>query len=164
MTQFITIDGTDTGDINDIRRFYVQNGKKIEFPKTNISGMNSFNSLNNNNCQAQMSKFGDSSKYLTVGGTKSMGDALKRGMVLVMSLWDDYGSHMKWLDGVFPPNADPNQPGVAKGPCPASSGDPNDLRKNYPNSYLSMTNIKVGTIGSTVQLDEEKEDKKLKEE
>ncbi len=46
-----------------------------------------------------------------------MGEALKRGMVLVFSLWDDSGSHMKWLDGVFPPDADPNIPGVAKGPC-----------------------------------------------
>ena len=113
--------------------------------------MSNFNSMSNQNCQAQMSKFGDSNKYLTAGGTKTMGEALKRGMVLVMALWDDYGSHMKWMDGVFPPGADPNQPGVKKGPCPDSAGDPNDLRKNYPNSYITMTNIKVGTIGSTVE-------------
>ncbi len=79
--------------------------------------MNPFDSLSNQNCQEQTSKFGGSNSYFSVGGTKSMGEALKRGMVLVMSLWDDYGTHMKWMDGVFPPGADPNQPGVAKGPC-----------------------------------------------
>lgn len=117
--------------------------------------MSNFDSMSDQNCQAQMSKFGDSNKYLTAGGTKGMGAALKRGMVLVMSLWDDYGAHMKWMDGVFPPGADPNQPGVKKGPCPDSAGDPNDLRKNYPNAYLTMTSIKVGTLGSTYELTEE---------
>lgn len=83
-----------------------------------------------------------------------MGEALKRGMVLVLSIWDDYGSHMKWLDGVFPPNADPNSPGVAKGPCSRESGNPDDLRKNYPNSYISVTSIKYGLIGKTAELQE----------
>ena len=122
--------------------------------------MSNFDSMSDQNCQAQMSKFGDSNKYLTAGGTKGMGGALKRGMVLVMSLWDDYGAHMKWMDGVFPPGADPNQPGVKKGPCPDSAGDPNDLRKNYPNAYLTMTSIKVGTLGSTYELTEEEKEVK----
>lgn len=155
VTQFLTADGTDLGDVNEIRRFYVQNGKKIDFPRANVSGMSNFDSISNQNCQAHMSKFGDSNKFLTAGAMKGMGEALKRGMVLVLSLWDDYSSHMKWLDGTFPPNADPNTPGVMKGPCSRESGDPNDLRKNHPNSYITLTNIKVGTIGSTHVFDGE---------
>ena len=31
-----------------------------------------------------------------------MGDALGRGVVLVMSLWDDHDARMQWLDGVMP--------------------------------------------------------------
>ena len=154
VTQFLTLDGTDTGDLSEIRRFYVQNGKKIPFPKANISGMAGFDSITNQNCQAQMSKFGDSNKYFTAGGTRAMGDALKRGMVLVFSLWDDYSSHMQWLDGTFPPNADPNAPGVMKGPCPKDAGDPDNLRKNYPNAYISFTKIRYGNIGTTTELEE----------
>ena len=30
------------------------------------------------------------------------GEALGRGMVLVMSLWDDHDSNMLWLDSDFP--------------------------------------------------------------
>jgi len=111
--------------------------------------MGNVDSISNQNCQAQMSKFGDSNKYITAGGTKSMGAALKRGMVLVFSLWDDYSSHMKWLDGVFPPDADPNAPGVMKGPCSRESGDPNNMRKFFPNAYISFTKIRYGNIGTT---------------
>jgi cellulose 1,4-beta-cellobiosidase len=31
-----------------------------------------------------------------------MGDAMDRGMVLVMSLWADYAVRMLWLDSIFP--------------------------------------------------------------
>ena len=96
-----------------------------------------------------MNKFGDSYKYLNEGGTKGMGDALRRGIVLVLSLWDDWSAHMKWLDGLYPPGSDPNSPGKERGPCSASSGDPNNLRSTHPNAYVTYTNFKVGTIGST---------------
>ena len=37
VTQFITSDGTDSGDLAEVRRFYVQNGRKIENSKVEIS-------------------------------------------------------------------------------------------------------------------------------
>jgi len=46
-----------------------------------------------------------------------MGEALKRGMVLVMSIWDDHDAYMLWLDGEYPLNEDPSKPGVKRGPC-----------------------------------------------
>lgn len=41
-----------------------------------------------------------------------MGEALGRGMVLTMSIWDDGATNMLWLDSDFPLDADRNQPGV----------------------------------------------------
>ena len=41
VTQFITSDGTDNGDVVEIRRKFVQNGKVIEHPKSNIPGLSS---------------------------------------------------------------------------------------------------------------------------
>ena len=43
-------------------------------------------------------------------------------MVLALSLWDDHIAHMLWLDSNDPPTADPNKPGVARGPCPTDGG------------------------------------------
>lgn len=53
-----------------------------------------------------------------------MGEAFKRGMVLVMSLWDDHDANMLWLDGDYPLNRDPKDPGVKRGPCSRDSGKP----------------------------------------
>ena len=78
-----------------------------------------------------------------------MGKALDRGMVLVMSLWDDHDVHMLWLDSDYPLNKSTSTPGVARGTCATSSGDPKDVETNHPDSSVTYSNIKVGEIGST---------------
>ncbi len=66
----------ETGNLVEIKRIYVQNGKTVN---------------------------GGS---ITKGDLKSMGEAFKRKMVLTFSLWDDYSpAHMLWLDGVYPPGS-----------------------------------------------------------
>lgn len=78
-----------------------------------------------------------------------MGEALERGMVLVMSLWDDYSTHMLWLDGDYPLEADRETIGVQRGPCARDSGNPPDIEKSYPDSSVKYMNIKYGPINST---------------
>lgn len=56
-----------------------------------------------------------------------MGEALGRGMVLVMSIWDDHAAHMLWLDSDYPTTSPVTDPGVPRGPCSTSSGDPKDV-------------------------------------
>lgn len=34
---------------------------------------------------------------------------------------------MLWLDGAWPRDADPSEPGVTRGDCPADSGNPSDV-------------------------------------
>ena len=51
-----------------------------------------------------------------------MSDAIGRGLVLVMSIWDDGDSHMQWLDGTVP--AGSTKLGAARGTCPPNSGIP----------------------------------------
>ncbi len=77
-----------------------------------------------------------------------MGEAIGRGMVLAFSIWMDGSSHMLWLDGVFPVGRNPSEPGAAKGPCSATSGNPDDVKKSDPNAYVSYSNIRVGPINS----------------
>merc|ERR1712048_1537894 len=80
-------------------------------------------------------------------GMQGMSDAMDRGMVLVMSVWDDNAANMLWLDSVYPPGA--TGPGAERGPCATDSGDPDDVEEKFADSYVSFMNIKFGEIGST---------------
>lgn len=70
-----------------------------------------------------------------------------------MSIWDDHDANMLWLDSDYPLDKDPNSPGVKRGPCARDSGKPWDVEKLYPNSYTSFSNVKFGSIGSTIQFE-----------
>ena len=58
VTQFITDDGTDDGDLIEIKRFFVQDGKTFENPTVDIDGKK-FNSVTDDFCAAEKTKFGD---------------------------------------------------------------------------------------------------------
>ena len=78
-----------------------------------------------------------------------MGEAIDRGLVLVMSIWDDHESNMLWLDSDFPLTVDRSSPGVQRGPCSRDSGKPSDIESQHPNSSVKYMNIKTGPINST---------------
>mmetsp|Transcript_61396 Transcript_61396/g.190308 ORF Transcript_61396/g.190308 Transcript_61396/m.190308 type:complete len:650 (+) Transcript_61396:68-2017(+) len=153
VTQFLTHDGTDTGDLVEIRRLYVQDGKLINNSKVkNLDGF-AGDSINEKMCLAQKRSFDNPDDFTPKGGMKGMGAALGRGMVLVLSLWDDMKTQMVWLDSAAPtdqPDRFPlTKPGVRRGPCKNGDGDPHKLRANYPDAFVTYRSIKVGEIGST---------------
>merc|ERR1711948_107098 len=132
----------------EIRRKYVQGGKEIETPKLDVNGKE-YNSISTGFCSDQKKETGDKDEFGIRGGLKQMGKALGRGMVLVMSVWDDTAAHMLWLDSTYPVGA--SGPGAERGPCAASTGEPGATRTQYPNSQVQYKNIKFGTIGSTTK-------------
>ena len=148
VTQFITSDGTDSGDLSEIRRLWVQNGKVMMSKNVTVGGRQ-YNSVTSSFCNAQKLEFGDQNDYGKHGGHKSMSGALDRGMVLVMSLWDDKAVYMLWLDSDYPADKSPSIPGVARGTCPTSSGRPNDVRSQHPGASVTYSNIKYGELDST---------------
>jgi cellulose 1,4-beta-cellobiosidase len=146
VTQFITTDGTSNGDLKEIRRVYVQDGKVIQNAKVAIAGLEPVNSITDEYCSAQKKAFGGAvNHHEQLGGLKKMGEAIGRGMVLAMSIWDDAGGFMSWLD------QDPGtgEPGVGRGPCPTTAGRPADLIRDYPDAKVVFSNIRSGDIGST---------------
>jgi len=151
VTQFISSDGTDDGDLVEIKRFYVQNGKVIRQPFTNIPNLKGpqFNSLTDANCAAQKEAMGDKNDFAAKGGMKKMGEALKRGMVLVMSMWDDHYAYMLWLDSAYPLDKPVTQPGILRGPCATSSGRPKDVESKQASAHVMYYDIKYGAINST---------------
>ncbi|KAG8628463.1 hypothetical protein KVT40_004336 [Elsinoe batatas] len=149
VTQFITTDGTNTGALKEIRRIYVQNGKVYQNSKVNIQGLAGTNSLTDDTCKAQKTLFGDNNSFSARGGMAQSGKDFEKGMALVMSIWDDHYAHMLWLDAPYPTDAPATKPGVARGSCSTTSGNPKDVEANSPNSQVTFSNIKVGTLGST---------------
>jgi len=149
VTQFITSDNTDSGTLSEIRRIYVQNGKVIPNSQANFPGMKPYTSVSDGYCSDQKTLFGDKNDFESKGGLKSLGDTLDRGMVLVLSLWDDHAVHMLWLDSTYPTDQPATKPGVGRGPCSVDSGAPDDVESKYPNSNVKYMNIKYGDIGST---------------
>lgn len=97
VTQFITSDNTDTGDLSEIKRLYVQNGNVIQNPSVTVSGK-TYSSITDEFCSNEKKLFGDTDDFSNKGGLKAMGGSLERGMVLVMSMWDDHAANMLWLD------------------------------------------------------------------
>jgi len=150
VTQFITTDGTDNGDLKEIRRIYVQNGVVIGNPVSTYTTLSSSNSLTDSSCTAAKTLFGDTNDFATKGGMKQMGASMKRGLVLVMSLWDDHDSNCLWLDGAaFPVDKSPSTPGIARGTCATTSGVPADVEKNSPDATVKFSNIRWGPFGGT---------------
>ncbi len=150
VTQFLTTTGNATGDLREIRRLYVQDGKIIENALVQVQGIDKGNSLTDDFCSQKQKTFGGVNSFKNQGAMKGMGEALKRGMVLIFSIWNDAGGAMKWLDSVTPDDADPAKvPGSARGPCPLDSGKTSDIIKDSPWTQVKLSNVKSGEIGST---------------
>ncbi|KAF8684019.1 glycoside hydrolase family 7 [Rhizoctonia solani] len=149
VTQFITADNTANGKLVEIRRLYVQDGKVIQNTKSTIPGLTQYDSITDSFCAAQKSVFEDTNVYAQKGGMATMDKSFQAGVVLVMSIWDDHAAHMLWLDSNYPLDRDASKPGVARGSCPTSSGDPKDVESQSPNASVTFSNIRFGDIGST---------------
>ncbi|KAG6852149.1 Exoglucanase [Blastosporella zonata] len=151
VTQFISSDGTATGDLTEIRRIYIQNGVVIQNSFVNVPGItaNTYNSITEPLCDAQKAAFGDQTAFQAKGGLTQMGVAGKNGMVLVLSIWDDYAVNMLWLDSDYPTTSNATAPGVARGTCATTSGVAATVEADSPNASVTYSNIRFGDIGST---------------
>jgi cellulose 1,4-beta-cellobiosidase len=152
VTQFLTNDGTDSGDLVEIRQLYLQNGKVMKSPDSTTAGVKG-NAITDEFCTAQKSVFSDPNDFKKKGGLKNMGESLDRGMVLTLSLWDDQATEMRWLDSTFPVGEPATEPGNARGPCDDQDNSPNHLRSVHQHATVKYSNIKYGEIGSTFESD-----------
>lgn len=143
VTQFIG------SPLKEIKRFYVQNGKVIPNSVSKIPGVTG-NSVTPAFCDAQKKAFGEEAKdtFKTLGGFTSMSNALSKGMVLVMSLWDDHYADMHWLDSVDPAGAEAKL-GGKRGECPVDGGKPAQVEASGGSASVTFSNIKFGDINST---------------
>lgn len=149
VTQFVTNNGRSTGTLSSIKRLYVQHDRVIMNSHVNVPKMSAaYDSISDSYCEAEAAAFnsGDSFTFEARGGMKQIGEALERGMVLVMSIWEDSGSFMQWLDGQ---TGNITEPGNLRGPCSTTSGQPAQIAAEFPNAAVTFSDIKIGELGST---------------
>jgi cellulose 1,4-beta-cellobiosidase len=147
VTQFISSNNESTGTLSAIRRIYVQNGVVIQNSETNVPGITATNEITTEFCEQETAAFAETDTFDAKGGLNAMSSAMNAGMVLVMSLWDDYAVNMLWLDSDFP--TDGTAPGDSRGTCAITSGVPATVEADSPNAKVIFSNIKFGAIGST---------------
>lgn len=139
VTQFYTTNGRSDGELSEIRRLYVQNGKVIQNAAVKVPGVKPYDSITTKFCDAQKIAFNNTNDFAEVGGMKPLSEAFETGMVLVFSLWDDPSGGMTWLDGY----SNSTVPGVSRGTCLGG------LDTSLPLVNVTFSNIKFGDIGST---------------
>ncbi|THH31970.1 hypothetical protein EUX98_g2230 [Antrodiella citrinella] len=149
VTQFLTNDNTSTGTLSEIRRIYVQDGNVIQNTKVNVPGIDPVDSITDEFCTEQKTVFGDTNFFADQGGLTQMSASFAKGVVLVLSIWDDYAANMLWLDSDYPTTKSATSPGVARGTCATTSGVPSDVESSAASAAVTFSNIKFGPIGST---------------
>jgi cellulase len=122
------------GNLKEIHRIYVQDGKMIQNAKVLDAGLPQVSYTTDEYCKATGAR-----RFMELGAHKTMGDALTRGMVLAFSIWWDESGGMTWLDG--------EKDGA--GPCKDGEGLPAAVRKVEADPTVVFSNIKWGEIGST---------------
>jgi cellulose 1,4-beta-cellobiosidase len=147
VTQFITSDNTTNGNLTEIRRIYVQDGNVIQNSKVNIPSMSAYDSITEQFCTSQKIAVGDPNSFESKGGMAGVEAALRNGMVLALSIWDDQQAQMLWLDSTYPVNS--TKLGAVRGTCGTISGLPKDVEADNANASVTYSNIKIGDIGST---------------
>ncbi|KAA0201485.1 Glycosyl Hydrolase 7 [Hyalella azteca] len=149
ITQFLTDDGSDSGKLVEIKQIWIQNGVEIPVPFANWGYTNDYNSITEEFCAASKTMFGEFNDFAEQGGLESLANAFDNGVVMAFAFWEDPSTYMQWLDSISPPDADPEAPGAYRGPCPLDAGKPEDNHVNYADAYHTISDIKIGTIGST---------------
>merc|ERR1712070_816925 len=100
-------------------------------------GLGDGNAMTANTCTETFKKFKDDDFFNPRGGMKQLSKAVKRGMTMVLSFWDDMATNMNWLES------------GARGNCDPKDGDPATLRQKHPDSSFGIRHVRWGPIGST---------------
>ncbi|CAH7673465.1 glycoside hydrolase [Phakopsora pachyrhizi] len=146
-TDFVTKDGTDKGELIEIRRSYVQKGNTIQNEAVTLKELDKpFDSITDEFCDATKKLTKDTNDFQAKGGMKTMSKAVEE-MVLVFSIWDDQMAEMQWLDSNYP--TDKTGPGVERGTCKSGEGKPETVRSKHAGASVTFSDVKIGPIEST---------------
>ncbi|KXH37027.1 glycosylhydrolase family 7-4 [Colletotrichum simmondsii] len=136
---------------DNVKQFFIQDGKRIETPAASYPGFPNASGLSPDYCKALPANFQDPEYFAQVGGYARHNEALRRPMVLTMSISNDHWANNLWLDSTFPRDRS-GLPGAERGSCPSlgNGPGPQEVERYYPNAKVAWSNIRFGPIGTTV--------------
>jgi len=100
----------------------------------------------------QKAYFNETDTFSIKGGLYAIGETMKRGMVLAMSIGDDHEENLNWLDSTY---GDSSKNGYTRGSCGANDGNYSNVESNFPSSSVIFSNLRFGFINSTFTPNEE---------
>lgn len=121
--------------INRVKQLFTQNNKVIDGGE-----------LTQDRIQQLASKYGETDYFTALGGFNTMSDSFARQHALILSIWDDAGVNMRWLDSVYPIGS--TNPSDYRGPCSSEDTTPNTLRAKYPQAKVVYSDIEVKDLPS----------------
>ncbi|KAI6380456.1 hypothetical protein MCOR25_001647 [Pyricularia grisea] len=139
LTQFVHehpeagIDIARAGQLKEIRRKYIQDGRVIEDIHTSNASISPLKGMDQSFCKTYGSE-----AYTRLGGMVGMGQSMARGMVLIFSIWNSEGDFMNWLDA------------GDNGPCGPTDGDPKKIKQETPKVSVTYSNIKWGELDTVL--------------
>ena len=95
--------------------------RKPTAPGSSYAGSKTYTSITDEMCDTQKDYFTDVNDFKVKGGIKAMGEAMKRGMVLTLSMWDEHDVGMIWLDATDPYPVPAGKKGAKGGADPAAA-------------------------------------------
>jgi len=122
------------GELEGMYQYYYQEGKKIEQPDY---GYGSGNAMTQEWCEKMLDDKKEEPYFLKHGGMPKFSGAVKRGMTMVVSFWDDMATSMNWLDS------------GDRGTCNPVDGDPRLLRETHADAKFGVRHVRWGDIGTT---------------
>jgi cellulose 1,4-beta-cellobiosidase len=128
VTQFIS--DTETGNLKEVKRLYIQGGKVTQ-TVAKIHNGKQYRTIGDDFC-TNGSAGGDA--YARFGGDAAFTASFKRGVVLALSLGIDRS--MGWLSE------------IADGPCSSPGGKEGVIAQNQ-DSYVVISNLKYGDLDTT---------------
>ena len=111
--------------------------------QVNFPDVTAYDSITEEMCDTTKTLFGDFNDHKVKGGLQQMGVAMKKGMVLVMSLWDDHDANMLWLDSNYPTAMSTNRVFLGVHVLPHRE-IPLKLKFNRPTQLSSLAISKLG--------------------
>lgn len=75
--------------LSEIKQYYIQGGTKFYQPNSTWPTLEGYSTITDEFCKKQKVEFNDTDVFSQKGGLSQMGAAMAKGMVLVLSLWDD---------------------------------------------------------------------------
>merc|ERR1712046_142116 len=117
------------GKLKEVKQLYHQNGQTIEHSMYTVNG-NKDDRITTDFCKDWGAETQDGTNFL------------EKGVVLVMSLWDDHEANMLWLDSTYPKDA--TTPGSERGTCAKTSGVPKDVESQQASAKVIFSDIKYG--------------------